>query len=70
MYAVETKEIRMRVYSLEELFRLTRTELFALHHRIAAARMQLPESGPERLVALANLRNIRQTLAQPNLTPT
>jgi hypothetical protein len=60
----------MRVYSLEELFRLTRAELFGLHHRIASALAQLPEGSPERLVALTNLRYIRRMLARPTPTPT
>lgn len=59
----------MRVYSLEELFRLTRAELLGLHHQIARALAQLPEGSPERLTALTNLRNIRRALARPNLTP-
>jgi hypothetical protein len=59
----------MRVYSLEELFRLTRAELFGLHHKIASALAQLPEGSPERLVALTNLRNIRRVLTRPKFTP-
>jgi hypothetical protein len=59
----------MREYTLEELFRLTRAELFALHHRIATHLAQLPEGSPERLVALSNLRNIRRALATPPLSP-
>ena len=52
----------MRAYSVSELFNLTRTELFALHARIVADLMALPEA--ERVVALQNLRNIRRVLAQ------
>jgi len=59
----------MREYTLEELFRLTRAELFALHHRIATVLAQLPDSSPERPIALVNLRNIRRVLARPRLTP-
>jgi len=59
----------MRVYTLKELFRLTRVELFALHHRIASRLAQLPEGSDERGIALTNLRNIRRVLARPNLTP-
>ena len=59
----------MRVYGLEELFRLTRAELFGLHHKIASALALLPEGSPERVAALTNLRNIRRTLARPRPTP-
>ena len=59
----------MRVYSLEELFCLTRAELIGLHHRIASTLAQLPESSPERLVALTNLRNIRRVLARHDVSP-
>jgi len=60
----------MREYTLAELFRLTRAELFALHHRIATHLAQLPEDSPERPVALTNMRNIRRVLARSKLTPT
>jgi hypothetical protein len=59
----------MRVYTLEELFRLTRAELIGLHHKIASALAQLPEGSPERLVALSNLRNIRRVLGRRNPVP-
>jgi len=59
----------MRVYTLKELFRLTRVELFALHHRIASRLGQLPEGSDERGIALTNLRNIRRVLARLNLSP-
>jgi hypothetical protein len=55
----------MRVYSLEELFRLTRAELFGLHHRIASALAQLPDGSPERRIALANLRNADSGASRP-----
>lgn len=54
----------MRVYSLKELFNLTRAELFGLHARITAELNALPESSVERQTALANLRNIRRVLAR------
>jgi hypothetical protein len=57
----------MRAYTLNELMTLSRTELFALHRRIVDALAQLPEDSPERLIALANLRNIRRVLARRNL---
>lgn len=51
------------------LFRLTRAELFGLHRDIAAALAAMPDSDPERPVALTNLRNIRRVLKRPNLAP-
>lgn len=59
----------MRAYTLTELMSLTRAELFALHRRIVDALALLPEDSPDRLIALANLRDIRRVLAQPNLAP-
>ena len=63
----ETKENKMRAYSLSELFNLTRRELFDLHARIAAALPTLPE--PEYEVALENLRRIRRVLTHPRFAP-
>ncbi len=59
----------MRVWTLIELFRLTRAELFGLHRNIAITLAAMPDHDPERPVALTNLRNIRRVLAQPKLTP-
>ena len=59
----------MRVYTLNELFRLTRAELFGLHQEIVNALAAMPESDPERPVALANLQNIRKVLARPSFVP-
>ena len=59
----------MRVWTLIELFRLTRAELFGLHRDIAIALTAIPDNDPERPIAIANLRNIRRVLARPNLTP-
>ena len=56
----------MRAYSLNELFNLTRAELFALHTDIASELAALPEGSEERVVALSNLRCIRRVLAHPN----
>jgi hypothetical protein len=51
----------MRAYSLNELFRLTRAELFALHAQIAA---ELPAPHePSRETAVENLRKVRRVLA-------
>ena len=59
----------MRAYTLIELFRLTRTELFGLYRDIVNALAAMPDSDPERPIALANLQNIRNVLARPNLVP-
>jgi len=59
----------MRVYTLIELFRLTRTELFGLYRDIVNALAAMPDNDPERPVALANLLNIRRVLARPNFVP-
>jgi hypothetical protein len=63
------KEETMRVWTLIELFRLTRAELFGLHREIANALAAMPDSDPERPVALANLRNISTALARPRPAP-
>src|ERR1700680_841542 len=57
------KETKMQAYTLNELMTLPRAELFALHRRIVDALALLPEGSPERLIALANLRDIRRVLA-------
>ena len=59
----------MRAYSLTELMNLTRNELFALHRQIADALALLPEGSPERLTALATLRDIRRVLARSEFAP-
>ena len=59
----------MRVCNLIELFRLTRTELFGLYRDIVNALAAMPDGDPERPIALANLQNIRNVLARPNLVP-
>jgi hypothetical protein len=62
-------EATMRHYTLFELFRLTRHELFALHAETIALIATLPIDAPEREIGLAILRLIRRILAQPALTP-
>jgi len=59
----------MRVWTLIELFRLTRAELFGLYHDIVNALAAMPDSDPHRPIALANLQNIRRALARPHLVP-
>jgi hypothetical protein len=43
--------------------------VFCLHRHIAAALAAMPDSDPERPVALTNPRNIRRVLKRPNLAP-
>ena len=69
MSAVANKEEIMRVWTLIELFRLTRAELFGLYRDIVNALAAMPDGDPERPIALANLQNIRRALARPNLVP-
>jgi hypothetical protein len=57
------EEIKMRTYSLTELFRLSRAELFALHAQIVAALALLPDDAPERPALLAALGEVRRALA-------
>ena len=59
----------MRAYSLNELFRLTRNELFELHAEIVRELVDLPEDSAELAVAFENLRLIRRALAHPHFTP-
>jgi len=57
----------MRAWTLNELFRLTRTELFSLHARLVA---ELPTlRAADRDVALDNLRKVRRVLAHPHFSP-
>jgi hypothetical protein len=64
---LQTKEKRMRAYSLNELFYLTRAELFALHAKIVTELSMLSDA--DRAVALDNLRNVRRVLAHPRASP-
>jgi hypothetical protein len=59
----------MRGYTLIELFHLTRAELFGLYRDIVNGFAAMPDSDPERPIALANLQNIRHVLARPTLVP-
>jgi hypothetical protein len=67
--AVRTMEETMRVLTLNELMRLTRTELCGLAAQITNALVELPEGSTERLNAQINLRNIRSVLARRDLSP-
>ena len=59
----------MRTYSLNELFRLTRTELFALHAEIVTTLSRLPDDAVERPALNASLRDVRRVLATPKMSP-
>ena len=59
----------MRAYSLNELFRLTRNELFDLHAEIVRELDVIPEDTAELVVAFENLRLIRRVLAHPHFAP-
>jgi hypothetical protein len=59
----------MRAWTLIELFRLTRAELFGLYQEIINALAAMPDSDPERPIALATLQNIRRALARASLVP-
>lgn len=59
----------MRVLTIQELMRLTRTELCGLLARITAELPTYREGSPERNNALTNLRNIRWALARRDFSP-
>jgi hypothetical protein len=59
----------MRVLTITELMRLTRTELCALLARITNDLPGLPEGSVERANAHVNLGNIRRLLARRDLSP-
>jgi hypothetical protein len=62
-------EEKMRVLTLTELMRLTRTELCALLARIISELATLPEGSAERANALVNFVNIRTALARRDFSP-
>jgi hypothetical protein len=62
-------EERMRVLTLTELMRLTRTELCGLAALAINALADYPEGSPEREAAQINLRNIRWALARRDFSP-
>ncbi len=59
----------MRVLTINELIRLTRTELCGLAGRITAELATLREGSPQRTAAHINLHNIRWVLARRDLSP-
>lgn len=54
----------MRLYTLHELLKLSRAELFALHQRITREMATMPPGFAERLIAEANLRSISRVLSR------
>ncbi len=59
----------MRVLTLNELMRLTRTELCGLAAQITAALPTFREESPQRTAAHINLRNIHAVLARRDFSP-
>ena len=57
------------VLTINELWRLTRIELFNLAQRIGNELPAFPEGSPERANALTSLRNIRYVLARRDFSP-
>jgi hypothetical protein len=62
-------EETMRVLTINELWHLTRTELFDLVNRITSELREFSEGSPERANALVSLRNIRTVLARRDYSP-
>ena len=59
----------MRVLTINELMRLTRTELCGLAAQITATLPTFREGSPQRTAAQLNLHNIRWVLARRDLSP-
>jgi hypothetical protein len=62
-------EETMRVLTINELLRLTRTELCALLSRVTIELPEFSEGSVERANAHVNLRNIRSVLARRDYSP-
>jgi hypothetical protein len=60
----------MRLITLKELLRLTRSQLFAMHARIVRELDETADDSAERFTALANLRLIRYVLSRQNTIAT
>jgi hypothetical protein len=67
--AVEVMEETMRVLTMNELMRMTRTELCGLAAQITATLPTYREGSPQRTAAYINLRNIRAVLARRDFSP-
>lgn len=59
----------MHVYTLADLFCMTRAQLFVLHASTIAELDAMPEGSPERDNALLMLRCIRSVLVRPSHGP-
>ncbi len=59
----------MKVWTLNELFRLTRVELLGLHREVVTELANTAPETPEREIALGNLRRIAKVLSLPNVAP-
>lgn len=59
----------MRVLTINELMRLTRTELCRLYSQITSQILSLPDGSPDRDTALNTLANIRIALARRDFSP-
>jgi hypothetical protein len=62
-------EETMRVLTLTDLMRLTRTELCALAAQITNELPEFPEGSVERANALITLGNVRRILARRDFSP-
>jgi hypothetical protein len=67
--AVKTMEETVQVLPLNELMRMTRTELCGLAAKINAALPTFREGSPQRTAAYINLRNIHAVLARRDFSP-
>ena len=65
----ETKETKMRVISVTELSRLTRTQLFALYTQMQAVLSDLDQESPEYQFVLGTLNNIKLVLFRKQPAP-
>lgn len=59
----------MRVWTMKELFNLTRAELFALHLEITTELAALSRYARDYEIGLGNLRSIRLVLSRVHVTP-
>jgi hypothetical protein len=59
----------MKLPTMAELMKLTRTELCALENRIIIRLSKHPEGSPERGTAVRNLHKVRRVIAWYDLAP-
>ena len=59
----------MKIWTMNELVQLSRSELLELFEAISDQLAALPEGSSERLTALENLDNIRTVLNRPVFAP-